>query len=481
MPELPDIAIDVERLAALNTDEILHRARGAQDSDGAAVPRRHAPASLIIMCNSTLSRQAPMRPTNSSFVVAAVATMMAAACSPRPAEPGDGRPAASVPPGGASTGCVPLEARAANAPSQQPAFAGQTRTCGVTANVAFTVSVVARGLANPWSVEPLPDGAFLVTERLGRMRIVSAAGVVGEPLTGVPLVDARGQGGLLDVALSPTFRSDRTIYWSFSEPRAGGNVTSVARGVLSTDRRGVEQVRVIFRAMPAYDGGAHFGSRVVVGPEGMLYITLGDRSDTPMRPQAQQLTSHMGKVIRIAPDGSVPADNPFVAQANALPEIWTMGHRNIQAAAFDGAGQLWEIEHGARGGDELNRLDKGKNYGWPLVLYGIEYSGAAISGSVTARAGYEQPVYYWDPVIAPSGAQFYSGSAFPAWRGNLFIGSLKEKRLVRLVIENGRVTGEEHLLPDRGQRVRDVRQGPDGALYLVTDASNGELWKVAPR
>jgi glucose/arabinose dehydrogenase len=217
------------------------------------------------------------------------------------------------------------------------------------------------------------------------------------------------------------------------------------------------------------------------GPDGMLYVTLGERSDAPMRPQAQQLDSHMGKILRINPDGSVPKDNPFVGQANAQPEIWSLGHRNIQAAAFDPNGQLWEIEHGTNGGDELNRVEKGKNYGWPLVAYGEEYSGRPIQGAVTARDGFEQPVYYWDPVIAPSGAQFYTGDAFPEWKGSLFVGGMKDRKLVRLTLENDRVTGEEHLLADRQQRVRDVRQGPDGALYIVTDEDNGELWRVAPR
>jgi glucose/arabinose dehydrogenase len=381
----------------------------------------------------------------------------------------------------ASAACTPLETRAPNASEQRPAFAGQTRTCSVTSNVAFDVVVLAKGLEHPWAVEPLPDGGLLVTERPGRLRMVTAMGKLGEPIAGLPAVDARGQGGLLDVALSPGFQSDRTIYWSYSEPRQGGNATSVARGVLSSDRHSVEQVRVIFRAMPTYNGTLHFGSRLAFGPDGMLYITLGERSDTPMRPQAQQLDSDMGKIVRIAADGSIPQDNPFVGKPNARPEIWTLGHRNVQALAFDEQGRLWEVEHGTRGGDELNLVEKSKNYGWPLVAYGREYSGAPIAGAVTARAGFEQPVYYWDPVIAPSGAQFYTGAAFPAWRGSLFIGALKEKRLVRLTLENNRVTGEEHLLADRGQRVRDARQGQQGELYVVTDEADGEVWKIVPR
>jgi glucose/arabinose dehydrogenase len=317
------------------------------------------------------------------------------------------------------------------------------------------------------------------------MRIVSAAGQVGAPITGVLPVDARGQGGLLDAALSPRFASDRTVFWSFSEPREGGNGTSVARGVLSADRTRLEQVRVILRTRPTYANNMHFGSRLSFGPDGMLYVTMGERSARETRPQAQELGSHLGKTLRINPDGSVPRDNPFVGQAGALPEIWSVGHRNIQAAAFDSRGGYWIVEHGTRGGDELNRVEKGKNYGWPVTAYGVEYSGqpitSALGAAVTQRAGHEQPVYYWDPVVAPSGAQWYDGAAFPAWRGSLFVGALRETRLVRLTVANGRVTGEEHLLADRGKRIRDVRQGPDGALYLVTDDENGELWRVSPR
>jgi glucose/arabinose dehydrogenase len=344
----------------------------------------------------------------------------------------------------------------------------------------------------------LPNGDFLVTEKPGRLRIVSAKGEVGQPVGGLlpvgsggvsaasaqgglPPITARGQGGLLDVALSPSFVRDRTIFWSFSEQREGGSGTTVARGVLGEDRRNLEQVRVIFRALPTYDNGLHFGSRLAFGPDGMLYVTLGDRYDRPNRPKVQQLDAHLGKIIRINPDGSAPADNPFAGRAGALPEIWDLGHRNVQSAAFDERGRLWTVEHGAKGGDELNLIEKGKNYGWPLVTYGEEYSGEPFAGAVTAREGYEQPVYYWDPVIAPSGMQFYTGDAFPDWRGSLFVGGLVSQRLVRLVIKDDRVVGEEHLLAERGKRVRDVRQGPDGALYVVTDESDGELLKITPR
>lgn len=377
--------------------------------------------------------------------------------------------------------CSPIESRSPNASGQSPAFSGQTRACALVSNAAFNVSVVASGLDHPWAVEPLPGGDLLVTERPGRLRIVSASGALGEPITGLPAVDARGQGGLLDVALSPSFATDRTIFWSYSEARDGGNGTAVARGVLSADGHSLSDVRVIFRALPAYSGGAHFGSRLAFGPEGKLYITTGDRASTNMRPFAQRKDSHIGKVMRINADGTTPSDNPFVGQAGAQPEVWSLGHRNIQAAAFDADGQLWVVEHGTRGGDELNHIEKGDNYGWPVQAYGVEYSGQPIAGSSTDPSEYEQPRYYWDPVIAPSGAQFYTGNAFPAWRGSLFVGSLKDQRLVRLTLKDRRVIGEEHLLTDRRQRIRDVRQGPDGALYIVTDESNGQLLKIAPR
>jgi glucose/arabinose dehydrogenase len=362
--------------------------------------------------------------------------------------------------------CKPLETRQANVPGQQPAFAGQTRACADPSEAAFEVSVLAKGLEKPWAVEPLPNGDFLVTEKAGRLRLVSAKGELGAPIAGVPKVDARGQGGLLDVALSPKFESDRVVYFSFSEPRKGGNGTSVARAVLAD--KALKDVRVIFRVTPTYAGTMHYGSRLAFGPDGMLYVSTGDRSDAPMRKYAQDPKSTLGKIVRLAPDGS-------------KAEIWTSGHRNVQAMAFDAQGRLWVVEHGTRGGDELNLIEGGKNYGWPLVAYGEEYSGKPIPGAVTSRPGYEQPVYYWDPVIAPSGAQFYTGDAFPEWRGSLFTGGLKDRKLVRLGMRDGKVSGEEHLLEERGQRIRDVRQGPDGALYVVTDEANGELWRIAPR
>ncbi len=376
----------------------------------------------------------------------------------------------------AEAACTPLPAESKEAPFFKPAFAGQTRTCGVATQTDITVSVVAKGLKRPWSLEPLPDGQWLVSEKGGQMRIVTTGGKIGPAIKGVPKVDDGRQGGLLDIALSPGFERDRTIYWSFTEPRKGGNGTSVARGVLSADGTQLDQVKVILHTKPTYDNHMHYGSRLAFDPDGLLYVTMGERSDLETRPQAQHLDSHLGKVLRIRTDGSPAPGNPFLGKADALPEIWTYGHRNVQAAVMDGQGRLWVAEHGPRGGDEVNLLQPGKNYGWPMQVYGIEYSGERIDTARAQRPGMVQPVYYWDPVIAPSGAQFYSGNAIPEWQGNLFVGAMRQARLVRLVIDNDRVVGEEHLLADRGQRIRDVRQGLDGAIYVIND--DGELLRL---
>lgn len=394
--------------------------------------------------------------------------------------------------------CKPIETREPNATEQKPTFAEQTRACEVKSKTAFDVTVVAKGLKNPWAVEPLPNGDFLITEKDGQMRIISKDGKIGEPLKGVlavgqggtteasklgglPPITARGQGGLLDVALSPNFKEDSTIFWSFSEERTDGSGTSVARGKLSSDRTKIEDVKVIFRALPSYNNGLHFGSRIAFDQDGKLYVTTGDRFDRPNRELVQKLDNHLGKVMRINADGSIPEDNPFVKTAGAKPEIWDLGHRNIQSSAFDDKGQLWTVEHGARGGDELNLIQKGKNYGWSIVTFGEEYSGQAIPNSKTNRDGYVDPVYYWDPVIAPSGMEVYTGNKFSEWKGNIFIGGLASQRLVRLVLKNNKVVGEEHLLTDRGQRIRDVKQGNDGFLYVVTDEGNGELLRISPK
>jgi glucose/arabinose dehydrogenase len=372
-----------------------------------------------------------------------------------------------------------IETRAPNGVDYRPAFQGQTRAPALKSDFELDVAAVAEGLSGAWAFEFLPDGRILVTERRGNLRIVDKDGAVSAPLKGVPEVFTAGQGGLLDVALDPQFASNKTIYWSYAEPREGGNGTALAKGVLAADSSGVEHMQVIFRQLPTFESNLHFGSRIVFAPDGKLFLALGERSVPDARVHSQDLDSHFGKVVRINPDGSVPDGNPFVGRKDAKPEIWSYGHRNIQAATLDANGKLWTIEHGPRGGDELNQPQAGLNYGWPVISYGIEYSGPKIGGGLTAKEGLEQPVYYWDPVIAPSGMIFYDGEMFPEWRGNVFVGGLVSMKLVRLQLDNGKVTGEEWLLQDRNQRIRDVKQGPDGAIYVATEAGDGALLRIA--
>jgi glucose/arabinose dehydrogenase len=404
----------------------------------------------------------------------------------QPAAPAPGRRGGGPPGGGAETG---LNTRSPNAPDQKPAVAGQTRAPEQKLNVAFDVVTVTEGLANPWGLAFLPDGRMLVTEKPGRLRIVSADGkTLSEPVAGLPAVDARGQGGLLDVALDPAFQKNQLVYWSYAEPAEGQgmNNTAVARGrLVDGPAPRVENVQVIFHQAPSLGSAAHFGGRLVFGRDGMLFITMGDRSATPGRMQAQQMDSLIGKIARVNPDGSVPKDNPFVGKAGVRPEIWSYGHRNVQAAALHPTtGELWEVEHGTRGGDEVNVAKKGKDYGWPTIAYGIEYQGGPITGGIQQQAGMEQPVYYWDPNIAPSGMVFYTGKLFPAWQNSLFIGGLGSTNLVRLSVNGEQVVGEERLLQDlqpTRERIRDVRQGPDGALYLLTDSAKGRILKLVPK
>jgi glucose/arabinose dehydrogenase len=333
---------------------------------------------------------------------------------------------------------------------------------------------VAQGLEHPWGLAFLPDGRMLVTERPGRLRIVARDGTLSEPLAGVPQVRAVSQGGLLDVALSPTFDQDRLVYLSFSEPGEGGAGVAVARGRFG--ERGLEGVQAIWRQQPKLGSGLHWGSRLVFRPDGTLFVTLGDRGD---REHVQDLSNTLGKILRIKPDGTIPRDNPFVGRDGARPEIWSYGHRNVQGATLDGSGQLWTVEHGARGGDELNNPQAGRNYGWPVITYGVDYSGAKI-GVGTAQPGMEQPIYYWDPVIAPSGATFYTGKAFPDWQGDLLVGSLNPGGLVRLRLSDGQVTHESRYQITPGERVRNVRQGPDGMIYVLTDSSRGRIVRLDP-
>ena len=339
------------------------------------------------------------------------------------------------------------------------------------------VDTVARGLQQPWGFAFLPDGRIIVTEKGGTLRIVDQKGSISSPLGGVPPVASSGQGGLLDVTLAPDFPQSKLVYLSFSEPGEGGTAgTAVARGRLGSS--GLEDVAVIYRQEPKVPGGNHFGSRIVFSPDGKMFVTQGERFSH--RDQAQNLGNLLGKVVRLNPDGSVPPDNPFVRQQGARPEIWSYGHRNMQGAAIDPrTGRLWTIEHGAAGGDELNHPEAGKNYGWPVITYGRDYDGRSI-GIGAVKEGMEQPVYYWDPVIAPSGMLFYTGDKFPEWKNNVFVGGLASQALVRLVLENGAVTREERYLHELHERIRDVQQGPDGYIYVITDNTNGLILKVVP-
>lgn len=342
------------------------------------------------------------------------------------------------------------------------------------------ITSLTNSLANPWGMAFLPSGDLLVTEKGGQLRRVSLDGAVSQPLAGVPEVVARSQGGLLDVAIDPNFSSNNWVYLSYSEadPDGGeGNSTAVARGKLGNN--GLTQVEVIFRGAPKYKSGAHFGSRLVFAPDGHLFITLGDRYSAMA--DAQTLDNHHGKVIRIKPDGSVPSDNPFVDQANALPEIWSYGHRNVQGAAFHPeTGELWTAEHGPKGGDEINIPQPGKNYGWPEATYGVDYDGSIISDK-THVAGTEQPHYYWVPSIAVSNMIFYTGDQFPAWKNDLLVAALKGSQVARLDLHGNRVMHEETLFEDAiEQRIRDIEQGPDGYIYLLTDDRNGQLIQIKP-
>lgn len=353
--------------------------------------------------------------------------------------------------------------------------AGQGAPASAPAVAVKTVDV-ARGLEHPWGLAFLPDGRLLVTERAGRLRVVGRDGRLSAPLTGVPRVVARGQGGLLDVALSPSFETDRQVYLSFAEPADGGARTAVARATLADE--GLRDTTVIFRQKQARAGANHFGSRLVLTRDGHLFITTGDRYDA--RDQVQDLGTHFGKIVRVRTDGTVPPDNPFVNATRALPDIWSFGHRNVQGAALHpGTGRLWAHEHGAMGGDEVNVVLAGRNYGWPVITHGVDYSGAKI-GEGSAKAGMEQPQHVWVPSIAPSGMAFVTSSRLPGWRGSLVIGSLKFRLLARLSLDAERVTGEQRVLQPLGERIRDVRQGPDGHLYLLTDESQGAVLRVEP-
>tara|TARA_R110002072_G_scaffold10726_53_gene49783 strand:- start:2605 stop:3729 length:1125 start_codon:yes stop_codon:yes gene_type:complete len=342
----------------------------------------------------------------------------------------------------------------------------------------IAVATVAGGLEQPWGIDFLPDGRMIVTEKPGQLRLVTADGKVSAPVRGVPRVDDGGQGGLLDVTVHPDFGTNRLIYLSYSEAGPGGVSTAMASGRLSADGTRLENVKTLFSQRPKVRGGRHFGSRVVFAPDGNVFLTTGDRG---ARHNAQKLDGHIGKVIRLTPDGDVPADNPFAGKPGALPEIWSYGHRNIQGAAIHPrTGRLWTIEHGPRGGDEINIPAAGANHGWPVVTHGIEYSGGVIGDGLKTKPGMADPIYTWTPVIAPGGMTFYTGNLFPAWKGNLLIGGLRAGALVRLELNGDKVVREERLLRQIGDRIRDVAVGPDGAVYAITDSADGRILRITP-
>ena len=415
--------------------------------------------------------------------------LLLAGAAPQPPAP---RQAPAQPPTTATSGeekWPGVDPRPPNAPTQKPAVPGQTRAPERKTDVVFDVVTVAEGLNKPWGFAFLPGGKFLVTEKgteatPAALRIVDAKGTLSPPVAGLPKVDARGQGGLLDVALGPRFAQDGLVYWCFSDPAENGmNHTAVARGKLvdGAEPR-LDDVQTIYRQSPSLNSRMHYGCRLVWSRDGTLFVTQGDRSVTPGRMQAQQMDSGIGKIVRINADGTIPKDNPFVGKEGVRPEIWSVGHRNVQAATLHPTtGELWEVEHGTRGGDELNIARKGKDYGWPTIAYGIEYQGAAITGGIQQQQGMEQPVYYWDPVIAPSGMFFYTGNLFPQWRNSLFVGGLVTTNIVRLDVKGEKVTGEERLLKENKERIRDVDQGPDGAIYAITDHQPGRLLKLVPK
>jgi glucose/arabinose dehydrogenase len=359
----------------------------------------------------------------------------------------------------------------------KPAFKGQTRIGAVKTTTPYKVEKIAEHLGHPWAVVPFPDGNLLITEKSGYMMLVNADGKLLKKITGFPAVVDNGQGGLLDVAPDPAFMTNRTIYWTFSEKYGEGNLTAVAKGQLDAKDSVIKNVAVIFRATPELNSQYHFGSRLLFDKDGYLFVSAGERSILEGRKQAPDLSSGLGKIFRITKDGKAAPGNPFLNQAGAKPEIYSYGHRNPQSLDINPVtGDLWEAEFGPKGGDEVNLIKPGKNYGWPTITYGIEYSGEKVGEGIQQKEGLEQPVYYWDPVVSPSGMVFYTGDAIPEWKNNLFIGGLSSTHIIRLVIENNKVIGEESLLADQNERIRDVAQ-LNGKLYAVSDG--GILFRIS--
>jgi glucose/arabinose dehydrogenase len=402
-------------------------------------------------------------------------TGMPPGAQPQPSHNTTGFPTPNTTPGD------PIEVRAPELATDKPAFRGQTRA-PYRATAPFQTTVVTDKLKLPWSLAFLPDGKMLVTEKPGAMVIITADGTISAPISGVPSVYYRGQVGLLDVVLDRHFAANKRIFFSYSEPVADDkNNIAIASATLDEDGLALSNVKVIFRATPALPKSvpANQGGRIAVAPDGSLFVTIGDRSAVPPWTVAQRLDTDLGKMIHITVDGAPAPGNPFIGKPGALPEIWSFGHRSEEGLAFDPQGRLWENENGPRGGDELNLIEPGKNYGWPIITHGIDYSGQLIDNGLTAKAGMVQPRYYWDPVIAPSGLAFYKGSLFPAWKNSVFVGGLRGKMLDRLTLKGTKVVDEEPLLVDLHSRIRDVRIGPEGAVYVLTD--DGKLLKLTPK
>ena len=361
----------------------------------------------------------------------------------------------------------------------KPAHNGQTRVAGVKTKTAYKVEKIAEKLGLPWAVIPLPDGRLLITEKKGSMQILDANGILVKKITGFPEVNSSGQGGMLDVALDPNFSKNKMIYWSYSEKNGDGNLMAVAKGELNEAESKINNPVTIFRATPALKSNMHYGSRLVFDKDGNLFVSTGERSIPEGRKQAQWLNSGLGKIFKITKDGKPAPGNPFINQKDAMPEIFAYGIRNAQSLDLHPVtGELWEAEFGPRGGDEVNIIRAGKNYGWPTITYGIEYAGGKVGDGIQQKAGMEQPVYYWDPVLSPGGMTFYKGNTIPEWKNNLFIGGLSSMHIARLVIENNKVVGEERLLEDKKERFRDVTYH-NGMLYAVTDG--GSLYRISKK
>lgn len=410
-----------------------------------------------------------MRHTSKSIAAIAAISLVVSSCDSSASKETADTPSDST--------YAPVETKEANT-DYAPAFEGQTRVAGVKTKTPYDVKVLTEGLNRPWGITSLPDGRLLITEKEdGTLRIVTQAGDLSEAITGLPAVNSNGQGGLLGITVDPDFEGNRMVYWSFSQDTPQGTLTAVGKGRLADDEKTIENAQVIYQATPAHKSNLHYGSRILFDQTGNIFVSTGERSDIVTRPQSQDLNSALGKVLRITPDGEPAPGNPFEGRSDARPEIYSYGHRNVQGLAFHPVtGDLWENEFGPRGGDEVNRIQPGKNYGWPTITYGIEYNGNEIGDVIQQQDGMEQPVYYWDPVLSPSGMTFFAGNSIPEWENNLFVAGLSSVHIARLVIKDNKVVGEERLLEDEAQRFRDVQQGKDGALYAITDG--GRLYRI---